>query len=56
MAIPFVDVICLELNDRFSEGKRAHYELCALIPQVIVTKIIESAVQLGRVLHKNGVM
>ena len=50
VAIPFVDVICSELHDRFSEDKRAHYELCALIPQVIVTKSIEGAMQLGRVL------
>ena len=52
VAIPFVDVICSELQCRFSEDKRAHYELCALIPQVIVTKRMEAVVELGRVLHE----
>jgi hypothetical protein len=51
VAIPLLDVICAELKSRFSEDKRAHYELCALIPEVIVTKTTEAAVELGRVFH-----
>ena len=38
MAIGSLDVICSELKCRFSEEKRARYDLCALIPQVIFTK------------------
>ena len=53
VAIPFLDAICAELKCRFGEDKRAHYELCALIPQIIVTKSMEATiVELSRVLHE----
>lgn len=38
LAIPFLDIVSCELNSRFSHEKRAHYELCALIPTVIRQK------------------
>ena len=50
--VPFLDVICSELKRRPSKEKRAHYELCALIPQVIVSKSEEATVELAQVLHK----
>ena len=50
--IPFVDVIRSELKRRPSREKRAHYELCALFPQVIVSKSEEATVELAQVLHK----
>ena len=50
--IPFLDIICSELKRRPSMEKRAHYELCALIPQVIVSKCEEATVELAQVLHK----
>jgi hypothetical protein len=52
VAIPFLDIICLELKCRFSKDKRAHYELCALIPKVIVTKSSESITELVNVLQE----
>ena len=36
--IPFLDIVYSELKSRFSEDKRSHYELCALVPEVIITK------------------
>ena len=39
VAIPFVDIVCEEIKDRFSKEKRAHYELCALIPAIILKKL-----------------
>lgn len=53
VAIPFLDVICSELKSRFSKEKRAHYELCALIPQVITSMSEETTVELAQVLHDN---
>lgn len=50
VVVPFLDVICAELTSRFSEDKRAHYELCALIPAVIAKKSPESVVALGKTL------
>ena len=38
ITIPLLDSIISELAARFSIDKRAHYELCALIPTVITTK------------------
>ena len=52
VATPFLDVICSELKSRFSKEKRAHYELCALIPQVITSKSEEATVEVGQVLHE----
>jgi len=52
VAIPFLDVICSELKSRFSKEKRAHYELCGLIPQVITSKSEEATVEVGQVLHE----
>ena len=45
-------VICSELKSPVSKEKRAHYELCALIPQVMVCKSEEATVKLGQVPHK----
>ena len=52
VAIPFLDVICSELISRFSKEKRTHYELCALIPQVINSMSEEATVELAQVLHE----
>ena len=38
ITIPFLDSIIIELESRFSPEKRAHYELCSLIPQVVKNK------------------
>ena len=35
ITIPFLDSIISEMESRFTEDKRAHFELCALIPEVI---------------------
>ena len=35
ITIPFLDSIISEMESRFAEDKRAHFELCALIPEVI---------------------
>ena len=32
VAIRFLDIVSSELKSRFSHEKRAHYELCALVP------------------------
>ena len=34
--LPFLDVACAEMKFRFSQEMRAHYELCGLIPEVVV--------------------
>ena len=38
ITIPFLDMIISEMNERFDTNKRAHYELCSLIPEVIRSK------------------
>ena len=48
----FLDVICSKLKGHFSNEKRAHYELCALIPQVMVSKSEEATVERGQILNK----
>ena len=35
ITIPYLDSIISEMESRFAEDKRAHFELCALIPEVI---------------------
>ena len=35
ITIPFLESIISEMESRFAEDKRAHFELCALIPEVI---------------------
>uniref|UniRef100_UPI00358F763F 52 kDa repressor of the inhibitor of the protein kinase-like n=1 Tax=Myxine glutinosa TaxID=7769 RepID=UPI00358F763F len=50
VAIPFLDVICSEMKSRFSQDKRAHYELCALIPEVIVKQSTAEVKELGQCL------
>ena len=35
ITIPFLDSIISEMESRFAEDKRAHFELCALISEVI---------------------
>lgn len=52
VAIPFLDVICSELKSRFSKENRTHYELCALIPQVITSMSEETTVELAQALHE----
>ena len=52
MAIPFLDVNCSELKSCFSKEKRAHYEGCALIPQVITSKSKEATVEVKQALHE----
>ena len=56
VTIPFLDVICSELKRRRPQhGKEGrHYELCALIPQVIVSKSEEATVELAQVLIRSG--
>ena len=43
--IPFLDIVYSELKSRFSEDKRSHYKLCALVPEVIITKSSESLLE-----------
>ena len=50
VAIPFLDIVCSEIQSRFSIEKRAHYELCALIPSVITAKTSEEIAELTKVL------
>ena len=38
ITIPFLDTIISEMAERFDVNKRAHYELCSLIPEVIKSK------------------
>ena len=38
VTIPFLDSIVSELECRFAPEKRAHYELCSLIPEIITKK------------------
>ena len=38
VAIPFFDTVSSELKSRFSHEKRAHYERCAFVPEVISKK------------------
>ena len=38
ISIPFLDIVSSELKSRFSHENRAHYELCALMPEVISKK------------------
>lgn len=50
VAIPFLDIVCEEIKCRFSEEKRAHYELCALVPEVITEKTTAVVVNLSQTL------
>ena len=50
--IPFLDITCSELKSRFTKEKRAHYELCALIPQVIMSMSEKTTIELAQVLHE----
>ena len=47
VTIPFLDVISSELKSRFGKEKRAHYEPCAVIPQVITSISEEATVELA---------
>ena len=51
VAIPLLDTVCAELQSRFSEEKRAHFELCALIPAVLTVKTSEEISELAKVLQ-----
>ena len=48
--IPFSDIVYSQLKSRFSEDKRSHYELCALVPEVIITKSSESLLESCQIL------
>ena len=37
VTIPFLDSVISEMESRFSLDKRAHYELCTLVPEVMNT-------------------
>ena len=37
ITIPFLDSVISEIESRFSSEKRAHYELCTLVPEVTKT-------------------
>ena len=37
ITIPFLDSVISEMDSRFSSEKRAHYELCTLVPEVVKT-------------------
>ncbi|KAJ7391701.1 hypothetical protein OS493_017398 [Desmophyllum pertusum] len=48
VAIPLLDTVCAELQSRFSEEKRAHFELCALIPAVLTVKTSEEISEVSK--------
>ena len=52
VAIPFLDIVSSELKSRFSHEKRAHYELCALVPEVISKKDENAVTSLLKVLEE----
>ncbi|PFX17857.1 52 kDa repressor of the inhibitor of the protein kinase [Stylophora pistillata] len=52
VAIPFLDIVSSELKPRFSHEKRAHYELCALVPEVISKKDENAVTSLLNVLKE----
>lgn len=52
VVIPFLDTISSELTSRFSKDKRAHYELCALVPSVICAKSDDELTNLMQVLKE----
>ena len=52
VAIPFLDIVSSELKPRFSHEKRAHYELCALVPEVISKKDENAVTSLLKVLKE----
>lgn len=51
VAIPFLDTICSEMRCRFSDDKRAHFEHCSLIPEVIISKNSEVVIETAKILH-----
>ena len=54
VAILFLDIIGTELKPRFRKEKQAHYQPCALIPTVIVTKSKKAMAEHGKVLQQKG--
>ena len=48
VTIPLLDSILSELGTRFSDDKRAHFELCALIPEVIREKDVQETCDILR--------
>jgi hypothetical protein len=52
VAIPFLDIITEELKSRFSEDKRAHYELCSLVPELIRQKDQKEVAELSSTLKE----
>ena len=52
VAIPFLDIVSSELKSRFSHEKRAHYELCALVPEVVSKKDENAVTSLLNVLKE----
>ena len=51
VAIPLLDTVCAGLQSRFSEEKRAHFQLCALISAVLIVKTSEEISELAKVLQ-----
>ena len=52
VAIPFLDIVLSQLKSRFSHEKQAHYELCALVPEVISKKDENAVTSLLNVLKE----
>ena len=52
VTIPFLDKVSSELKSRFSNKKRARYELCALVPEVISKKVENAVTSLLNVLKE----
>ena len=50
VVIPFLDIVCEEIKDRFSKEKRAHYKLCTLMPEIILKKTKKEVVELSQTL------
>ena len=52
VAIPCLDIVSSELKSRLNHEKRAHYELCALVPEVISKKYEHAITSLLNVLKE----
>lgn len=54
LTIPFLDSIIMELESRVAPDKRAHYDLCCLIPEVITKQSNNDLSQLVKYFLLNG--
>ena len=52
VVIPFLDIVCEEIRCCFSPEKRAHYDLCTLMPEVLLTKTTFEIMRLSQTLSK----